>query len=234
MANQLKQSILAKTDVKINIRDKSALQSDPPWYEFHSQHQVHQYHAMIEHHAQQLQVDADLVKAIMYMETTHGYYDALPALFDANKSILPMNIHTSYWKGLGFSREALKNPEMNIVVGITLIKGIQERLLDPTIQKIATLYNNTAATSVSEYGARVERIYLSKLFSHHPDVELPKTVKLTQSEPTYPKFVKKEVVCQSSKTHRAMYQSLKDSTEQKKVGDEFDMEAQSTPLLQPK
>ncbi len=38
-----------------------------------------------------------------YMETTHGYYDAIPALFNKNKSILPMNVRSNYWKDIGFT-----------------------------------------------------------------------------------------------------------------------------------
>lgn len=53
-------------------------------------------------------VDANLVKAIMYMETTHGYYDAILELFNKNKSILPMNINVDYWGSTFGSREELK------------------------------------------------------------------------------------------------------------------------------
>jgi len=67
-------------------------------------------------------VDPDLVKAIIYMETTHGYYDALVEPFDKNTSILPMNIRSGYWKQLGYSRKELKNPALNIEAGIYLLK----------------------------------------------------------------------------------------------------------------
>lgn len=108
-------------------------------------------------------VDANLVKAIMYMETTHGYYDAILELFNKNKSILPMNINVKYWGNTFGSREELKNPEKNIEAGVEIVDRIKKLLpANASVEGIATLYNNINAKKVSEYGARVKAIYDEK------------------------------------------------------------------------
>lgn len=108
-------------------------------------------------------VDANLVKAIMYMETTHGYYDAILELFNKNKSILPMNINVDYWGSTFGSREELKNPEKNIEAGVEIVDRIKKLLpANASVEEIATLYNNINAKKVSEYGARVKAIYDEK------------------------------------------------------------------------
>ena len=108
-------------------------------------------------------VDANLVKAIMYMETTHGYYDAILELFNKNKSILPMNINVDYWGSTFGSREELKKPEKNIEAGVEIVDRIKKLLpANASVEGIATLYNNINAKKVSEYGARVKAIYDEK------------------------------------------------------------------------
>ena len=108
-------------------------------------------------------VDANLVKAIMYMETTHVYYDAILELFNKNKSILPMNINVDYWGSTFGSREELKNPEKNIEAGVEIVDRIKKLLpANASVEEIATLYNNINAKKVSEYGARVKAIYDEK------------------------------------------------------------------------
>ena len=99
----------------------------------------------------------------MYLETTHGYYDKIISPFNLNDSILPMNINTTFWGDTFGTRNSLKEPYNNIKAGALLIKGI-EISLDPntSIAKIASLYNNLKATKVSDYGARVAKIYEEK------------------------------------------------------------------------
>ena len=104
--------------------------------------EVSKYRDIIESQAQEQGVDPDLVKAIVHMETTHGQYDVIPALVDANTSILPMSIRSDYWEDLGYSREQLKQPESNIKAGVLLLKRISERVQSPTVENIATLYND--------------------------------------------------------------------------------------------
>lgn len=108
-------------------------------------------------------VNSNLIKAIMYMETTHGYYDRIISWFGANKSILPMNIN--YWGNTFGSRAALSQPYFNVRSGATMLKSIQANMsANSSIAQIATVYNNVNATKVSNYGARVSNIYHHKLW----------------------------------------------------------------------
>ncbi|MCE7887210.1 MAG: hypothetical protein DYH13_06880 [Alphaproteobacteria bacterium PRO2] len=161
-SQQRKKIIINDRAVGFPIASNPDAKENKPWYEFPKLSQVKKYESSIEERAKKADVDPDLVKAIMYAETTHGYYDKVVDLVDMNKSILPMNIHTKYWKDLGFSRDDLRDPEKNIQVGVALLKRIKKQVPDGDIKKIATLYNNLNAEEVSDYGARVASIYKEK------------------------------------------------------------------------
>jgi len=134
-----------------------------PIYELTSFSEVNRYSALIDKVAKESGADARLIRAIMYIETTHGYYDAPLVLFGRNKSILPMNINVDYWGGAFGARKTLLNPYENIKAGATILKRIIDNLPpDASIREVATLYNNINAHSVSEYGARVEKVYESQ------------------------------------------------------------------------
>lgn len=98
-----------------------------------------------------------LILSIAVMETTHGWYDEPMEWVGMNKSIRPMNINIAYWSRL-FSESDMYVPALNFDAGAFLLKRIFERLApqDRSIRKIATLYNNINAASVTDYGARVE------------------------------------------------------------------------------
>jgi soluble lytic murein transglycosylase-like protein len=66
-----------------------------------------------------------------------------------------MNIHYSYWKKLGVTPEQLAVPAYNIEYGVIILSRIRDRVQNPTIAKIATLYNNLASDKVSDYGKSV-------------------------------------------------------------------------------
>jgi len=163
-----KQSIIYDIPVKFKVAANRTADGSAPWYEASGMSEVTKHAKIIEAEAQRQGVDPDLVKAIMYMETTHGYYDAIPAAVDANKTLLPMNIHTEYWKDLGFSRKQLKDSKTNIKVGVLLLKKFAERVEPKSIETIATVYQNLGATKVSNYGARVAKIYNQKLWIPEP------------------------------------------------------------------
>lgn len=76
-----------------------------------------------------------------------------------------MNLHYSYWKDIGVTKEALGCPYYNIEFGIALLSRIQARIENPTIRKIATIYNFLGAEVVSDYGARVAKLYLEQPWS---------------------------------------------------------------------
>jgi hypothetical protein len=133
-----------------------------PWYELDSMSQVGDHALTIDKVAAGMGVDARLIRSIMYVETTHGYYDAPLSLFGANKSILPMNINVDYWGDAFGSRSSLLNSYHNIRAGASMIQSIQANMSGGSVSQIGTLYNNINATSVSNYGARVNAVYNSQ------------------------------------------------------------------------
>ena len=133
-----------------------------PWYEIESLSTVEQYSDLIDSISVDVGVDGRLLKSIMFVETTHGYYDAPLAWLDLNKSILPMNVNTSYWGDTFGSRATLSTAAGNIRGGAMMIRSIVNNLPQgSTIAQAATIYNNSNATKVNNYGARVERVYNS-------------------------------------------------------------------------
>lgn len=58
--------------------------------------------------------------------------------------------------------EKLNVPRYNIEFGVILLGRIRDCIADPTIAKIATLYNSLAVEKVSDYGARVASLYWKK------------------------------------------------------------------------
>ena len=140
-----------------------------PWNEFSSQSTVKEFEFAISIAAGNYNVDANLIKAIMYMETTHGWYDTPLSWFNANKSILPMNINIEYWGNTFGSRATLEDPFQNIMQGARMIHKIQINMKYNysfiSIREVATFYNNINATKVNNYGARVENIYYEQTWN---------------------------------------------------------------------
>lgn len=145
-----------------SVTDNHKTSGNAPINEITSFSEVDKHSVFIDIAAFEKRVDAQLIRAIIYMETTHGYYDAPLSLFGKNKSILPMNINVEYWGNTFGSREELLNPLTNIRAGAEMISRIQKNLLTTSIEKIATLYNHINAIAVNEYGMRVRKIYEEK------------------------------------------------------------------------
>jgi soluble lytic murein transglycosylase-like protein len=144
------------------VSDNPSASGKEPLLEAARYSQVNIYSAVIDWIAAEKGVDARLVKAIMYMETTHGYYDGLIDWTGKNKSIRPMNINVDYWGNTFGSREDMNDPIKNIRAGVEMLSRIQLNLPGGSIEKIATLYNNINAIRVSDYGMRVKMIYLEQ------------------------------------------------------------------------
>jgi soluble lytic murein transglycosylase-like protein len=166
---------------------------------------VQKHDQEIEEEAARVGVDPDLLRAIMYVEVSQGYYgypfekrdwvDAhwpmatsfkpvLDLMLPQADSILPMNVKRSLWGGLlndgqnysrryieagrnkgvviDQTRDVLDNPRLNIRAGAILLKRIQDRLADPSIRNVATLYNGLAQPAVTNYGAQVEQAYRNR------------------------------------------------------------------------
>ena len=127
--------------------------------------QVSDYANEIEQVAKEVGVDADLIRAIMYLETTHGYYGIPADIFSVSNSVLPMNINLSVWGEVFGGRTKLNVPLDNIRAGATILRGIVRNLPpSASVAQIATLYNLLSATKVTDYGARAEAIYKARLW----------------------------------------------------------------------
>jgi hypothetical protein len=164
------EKISRKTCIQINavcldsfsVADNSNANGAAPRYELDTFSQVNDLTKTIDKVAAAKGVDPRLVKAIMYMETTHGYYDAPLDWVGKNKSIRPMNINVEFWGSTFGTREDMADAEKNVTAGVEMIARIQSNMPGAPIEKIATLYNNINATKVTDYGARVKKIYDSQ------------------------------------------------------------------------
>ena len=72
-----KQCVLNGGGCNFSVADNPSADSGAPWYEMGSLSQVGEYSLTIEMSAGSLGVDPNLVRSIIYMETTHGCYDVL-------------------------------------------------------------------------------------------------------------------------------------------------------------
>lgn len=159
---QRKESILKDKNAEFKIVSNPDADGSKPWYAIDSYSEVKSNEKTIEREAKKAGVDPDMVKAIVHLETTQGWYDTPFELVGANKTIRPMNVHAEYWKDLGFSKEDLDNPEKNIQAGVKLLKSIQDKMPNASPAKIGTVYNSLGARKVSDYGARIEQILKDK------------------------------------------------------------------------
>lgn len=128
-------------------------------------HYVNKYSDVIEKYASQYNVDPDLVKAIMYNEGATGHWGGANYVGDVlgtSGSQMPMNIQGQTWENFDGQHYDTYNPEQNIELGVQVIKRLQNSIHNPTIEKIATLYNRTGAMQVNDYGARTRTIYNQK------------------------------------------------------------------------
>src|SRR5262249_36586745 len=160
-----RKSILANEPGLFEVTDNSDASSARPWYSDHNNgyYGVARNDSLIQQEAQRTGVDPDLVRAIMYVEYANGYGYGGPAqAVGMAKSLYPMNIRPDRWQGLAGSGADFGDSETNIRAGTQLIKRIADRLVDPSVAKIATLYNSLAKDKVTDYGAQVARVYGDK------------------------------------------------------------------------
>jgi len=153
------------------VTDNPKANDEASFIEWPKESRVHLYGKEIDRAAKETGIDADLIRAIMFMETTHGYYDGALDMIGKNKSILPMNINVDYWGDFFGTREQLHDPYLNILAGARMLQAIENNMPpDTSIAKIATIYQNHRARSVSDYGARVSRIYRERLWEKRPAI----------------------------------------------------------------
>lgn len=164
MAADRWESIVTDTPAIFEIAGNPSASGSEPWYEFDIFDEVEGNEQVYDAVGREVGIDPRLLKSIAYLETTHGYYDRI---HPRNTSFRPMNINYDYWKPLadelGFSRDEVTNhPYPNAYLAATLLKRIHARVVPPTIEKVASIYNALGAEHVNDYGARVKAIYDSQ------------------------------------------------------------------------
>lgn len=156
--------ILQGSGGAFHVTSNPQANSAAPWYEDQSKSTVAVFNDGINFAAAEHGVDPDLIRAVMYVETTHGWYDEFTQPLGVNDTILPMNVSVRNWgPALGLSRQDLELPFTNIEAGTKILKGIIANLPDGApVSAVATLYNSLGATKVTNYGARVAAVYQAK------------------------------------------------------------------------
>jgi hypothetical protein len=116
-------------------------------------------------------VDPDLIRATVFMESTHGGYGGLGAAAEAlgvAKSHLPMNINTNYWGDTWGKPKDLRDRRNNIEAGTRMLQAIGKVMPGASIAQRATIYNSSGKKKVTDYGARVQSIYNDKSWRKTP------------------------------------------------------------------
>jgi hypothetical protein len=136
----------------------------------------------IESAAKKYNVPADLVRAVAYLETTHGFYDAFRS---DPTSIRPMNIQYRLWSQLlnesygkalregETSKSLLSDPEINVDIGAKLLSKLEKYLPGFSVEAIGSLYNHLGTNVITPYGSAVKRLYDEKPWQEKPHVYNP-------------------------------------------------------------
>lgn len=154
-AESRKDAMLGKGNADFELKPDLKPVTEKPFYALDTFSDVNKFKLIIDEESEKAGVNSNLIKAIVYIETSQGWYDRLNP---SKSSIRPMNIQTEYWKELGYTREQLETPRLNIRAGVDLIKRIQLNYPQGTVEEIATLYNDLAAKRINDYGGRVKRL----------------------------------------------------------------------------
>ena len=173
-------NIVADQPAIFNIEDNPDADGSAPWYAkakiempyddhlrnieqgvYYDAHgsaseKISQIDDLIEEISKSKGVDPDLVRAIIYVEVSHGgFYGNYAEMLGVAKSKLPMNIKPGVWGGLVEKGADFSEIAVNLEAGIELIRRIRDRIPNATPAKIASIYNFTGREKVSDYGARV-------------------------------------------------------------------------------
>jgi hypothetical protein len=160
-----RESIMANTPARFIVAENPNVKAAPnPWYALKDYEEVTANVDRIERLAARYGVDPDIVKAIVWLESTHGYYDRVKG--EKNDTLRPMNIHHGLWAQLGIDRATMKDPEYNIAAGIHIWVALWDRVVDPTVEKVGSVYNMLGATQVIVYGKTLDQYYRTRPWLH--------------------------------------------------------------------
>ena len=169
-----------------NTKDKG--HPTPLAFDAFGRNAVNSHNEIIEKIGKELNVKSDLIRAIIFVENSHGYYGVPLEGFDENttkltgfdpslsKTILPMNINPDTWSSLGITRETARDPEANIQAGAKLIGEIWNRLESPSVRKVAALWQfigaeHTDNAQIRNFVARVGRAFIDKPWESEMQLE---------------------------------------------------------------
>ena len=169
-SNSRKQSIVNDTPAIFNIEGYEKNKSDEiPYYQRHSIEEVTENSNLIDTIVPINAFTNDinhnrLIRAIIYLESTHGWYDDYPIVNFINKSFRPMNINYNYWIDLinqfHYTKDQVKyDKTINIEIGYEITKRIIERIENPSIEKIGSIYNSLGKEKISNYGVLLKKYY---------------------------------------------------------------------------
>lgn len=167
-----KESIIYDIPYQFLIETNDRADGGEPWYEISGFNAVTENAAAIATASSRFTVPERLIKSIMYMETTHGYYDKLISWSGQNASLLPMNVNVEYWSKL-FTRSYLADNENNVLAGTFMLRRIMDRTRElkdnaARLQAIFSVYNSLNVTRTTDYAARVMQIYSQELYVPSP------------------------------------------------------------------
>lgn len=154
------------TDAVFEIADNPDAKGDDRWNDKvtsnYAKAKVVEHGDTIERLAKEHGVNPNLVRAIMFREQAAGPLQPAADSLGISNTLSPMGFNPDVWYGFGIDRESARDSEDNIRAAVILISRIQDRITDPTVEKIATLYNGLMMEETSGYGAQVGRYYRDK------------------------------------------------------------------------
>jgi hypothetical protein len=113
--------------------------------------------------AKKRRIDPDLVRSVVWAENARGgHYGLVGDALGMSRTKLPMNIKPHWARLVGARSEDMTESDTNIAAGTELLKRIMDRVDRPTAAKIGTLWNDSGASSVNDFGAMVARAYQEK------------------------------------------------------------------------
>ncbi|WP_188411057.1 hypothetical protein [Agaricicola taiwanensis] len=122
----------------------------------------------IKKYAEKYSVDEELIRSVFYIENSQGYYEIgkkitnWAGLTNPPSTSLPSNINPELWQDILPGRDLRHDLDANVEASVKLLARIMERMEDPSIEKVATLYNGLGLDTVSVYGRQVRDVYHSR------------------------------------------------------------------------
>lgn len=158
-------SIVNNTPARFEIEKTTSSSDAAPWYEDTrtAQKALKEHNAIIDLMAKKHNLDPDLIRAVMWAENARGSYWGAGYVLDemkASETIMPMNINKDIWyKLVSDDSNDLYSPVQNIEAATILLKRIQDRIVNPTPEKIAAIWHFIGHEKTNNYSAYVGLVY---------------------------------------------------------------------------